>query len=135
MGFFSKVLGMDKTIEDMAKAIAYHMREIKDFNYEKDDIKQFLDARGIPNIDMDSGWFKWVITFKTGDELTFRLDYQDEDKQLQAYFDYYANTPLGKLSFQFSNANWYYSVSEYDEVPSLCKTFLKHIELYGVKQR
>ncbi|MCD4758964.1 MAG: hypothetical protein K8R39_11885 [Arcobacteraceae bacterium] len=139
MGFFSKVLGMDKTAQDMATLIALHLEAIKSLDFNKKNIQEYLNKNNIDNVIMNDGWLKWQIIFKSKDILTLRLyDENKEDLSVSAYFDIFSNSPLSEISMMCSDKYKDIDIGNYkgyeSQMSSIAKVFVETLEELGYKK-
>lgn len=131
MGFLNWLLGIDRTVEQMAVYIHRHLLSLNDLE-SIEQIKEYLDKSNIKNVVMQNGPLKWELYFKTKDTLTLR--YYKEDKMIIADFGSLSNSPLSDLTLYCERNNniLTYSTSQYYKkehlLPEIAQLFIKNLE-------
>lgn len=135
MGFFSKIFGIDKGIDLIARDCVEHMQQVQKFINSRDDLIVYLDSNTIPyGTYEDSKNILWDLKLSSSQIIRFRTD----EKYIMGSFNKFSSNPLNPVSFIIADDDITYNTDyayKRDNVPlpSACQTFIQSLESRNVK--
>lgn len=130
MGFFSKMLGIDKGIDIIARDCVKHMQQVQKLINSTDDLIAYLHSNTIPyGINENGKDIVWDLKLSSSQIIRFRTNEND----IMGNFDMFSNNPLNPITFIINDEFIaYYTNYAYKRdnvpLPSACQTFIKSLE-------
>jgi len=137
MGFFSKILGIDKGIDVTARNCVTHMKSIQPYIKDKNELIKYLSANNIEyGVYEDTNDMLWNIKLSVAQTIKF-VRYDNDVSFVSGNFQILEGNPLEAVSFSiFSNVIKYkidYKYKKYNTpLPSQCQTFINSLNSYGI---
>lgn len=135
MGFFSKILGIDKGIDLVARDCVEHMQQVQKLIHSKDDLKAYLSNNnityGIYEGEKDILWDLKLSSTQT-------IRFSTNEQYIMGHFDKLSNNPLNPVTFFISDDSITYETDyaykrQNVPLPDACQTFIKSLESRNVK--
>lgn len=130
MGFFSKILGIDKGIDLIARDCVKHMQQVQKLINSRDDLIAYLHSNTIPyGINENGKDIIWDLKLSSSQIIRFRTN----ENHIMGNFDMFSSNPLNPITFIVNDEFIAYYINysyKRDNVPlpSACQTFIKSLE-------
>lgn len=142
MGFFSKVLGIDKGIDITARNTVEHMQEVQKYVGNRDELIKYLSVNNLHYVldedftDNTKKNLRWAIQVSKMQTLQFT---HTDGNFIHGYFDDMQGNPLDAISFSIADFSITYSIDIAYEMqgiplPSMCQTFINSLQTRNIQK-
>ncbi len=142
MGFFSKVLGIDKGIDITARNAVEHMKQVQKYVNDRDELIKYLSINNLHYVldedftDRTKKNLRWAIQVSKMQVLQFT---HTDSNFIHGYFDEMQGNPLDAISFSIADFSITYSVDMAYEMqgvklPSMCQTFINSLHSRNIQK-